>query len=256
MGTTRADFENPEFVLLGCDDKKASKAVKNFYHTIHDKPVFETSIRNAELIKVVYNTYISSKIAYINTIMEVCHKIGGADVDVISDALALATDRIISPKYLRGGMGDGGGCHPRDNIALSWLARELDLKFDLFDAIMKQRELQTEWLADLVQEEQDRKNYPVIICGKAFKRGTNLTIGSPSVLLANILKERNLSVDWYDPHVYPEQKMYEIPAVYFIGCNHEEFEDLNFPKGSVVLDPWNIVKEQDGVEIIRIGRNK
>ena len=60
------------------------------------------------------------------------------------------TKRLLSPAYLRGGMGDGGGCHPRDNIALSWLAREVDLSYDLFEALMVCRERQTEWLAELI----------------------------------------------------------------------------------------------------------
>ena len=98
---------------------------------------------NAEAIKVAYNTYISMKIAYANTWMEICHKIPGTDVDQVTGALELATTRIMSPKYLTGGMGDGGGCHPRDNIALSWLARELDLSYDFFEHLMIARERQT-----------------------------------------------------------------------------------------------------------------
>lgn len=112
MGTTRHDFENPEFVLLGMDEsEKAINLVKKLHASIHDKPVFVTTVRNAELIKVVYNTFISSKIAYINTIMEICEKMG-ANIDEISRALSLATDRIVSMKYMWGGNGDGGGCFP------------------------------------------------------------------------------------------------------------------------------------------------
>ena len=70
MGTTRADFEKPEFVLLGCDDGETQLIVEDFYSTIHKQPVFKTSIKNAELIKVIYNTFISTKIAFINTVME------------------------------------------------------------------------------------------------------------------------------------------------------------------------------------------
>jgi UDPglucose 6-dehydrogenase len=254
MGTTRADFENPEFVLLGCDSgEEIVEMVSNFYHTIHSKPVFPTTIKNAELIKVIYNTFISSKIAFINTAMEICEKIG-ADIDTVSDALSLATDRIISTKYLRGGMGDGGGCHPRDNIALSWLARKLELKFDWFDAVMKQREKQTEWYADLIEKYADK--LPVIICGQAFKKNINLTVGSPAILLENILKERNILVDFYDPVVYKGQVLTNEPAVFFIGMNHDVFKDLKFPVGSVVIDPWGIIEDQDRVEVKRLGRTK
>ena len=65
--------------------------------------------------------------------MEVCSKLPNLDVDNVVEALSLADQRIISPAYLKGGMGDGGSCHPRDNIALSWLSRELNLSFDFLN---------------------------------------------------------------------------------------------------------------------------
>lgn len=255
MGTTRKDFESPEFVLLGCDDNEATKTVKKFYATIHDKPVFETTVRNAELIKVIYNTYISSKIAFINTVMEICHKMG-ADVDAVSDALSLANERIISPKYLRGGMGDGGGCHPRDNIALSWLAKKIKLSYDYFEHIMIAREKQTEWLAKLVKEEYLKDKRPIVILGKAFKKETNLTVGSPSVLLKNLLEEYDLEVVMYDPLIDKAQhKSIMGPYIYFIGTNHDVFSSYEFPEGATVIDPWGTIKDQAGVKVMRIGRS-
>ena len=109
MGTTVNDFLNPEFVLFGVDDEYAANLTEKFYKTIHDKPFYKTDIINAELIKVCYNTFIGMKIVYANTIMEICHKTG-ADVDQVINGIKLATDRVISTKYLSGGMGDGGGC--------------------------------------------------------------------------------------------------------------------------------------------------
>src|SRR5262249_23174207 len=146
----------------------------------------------------------SMKVCFANVLMEISHKMPGCDVDEISNALALATDRLLSPKYLRGGMGDGGGCHPRDNIALSWLARELDLSYDWFENVMLCREKQTEWLADLIEEHQQRGGFGakrVGIYGRSFKAGTNLTVGSPATLLANILQERGFEVSFYDPYI-------------------------------------------------------
>jgi len=204
MGTTIPDFRNPEFVLVGTNG--ASPAILDkFYATIHQRPVFVTTIRTAELTKVAYNTFIGLKIAFANTMMELCEKTG-ADVDDLVDALSLADKRLLSPAYLRGGMGDGGGCHPRDNIALSWLAREHNLSFDLFDALMVCRERQTEWLAELIGEEifldlASDGDGEVEIMGKAYKPGTNLTVGSPSALLANILTERGIPFSHTDPNV-------------------------------------------------------
>lgn len=250
MGSTRKDFENPEFVLLGCDDEETIKTVTEFYSTIHNKPVYKTSIRNAEMIKVLYNTFISTKISFITTVQQLCHYTG-CDVDEISNALFLATDRIISPKYLNGGMPDGGGCHPRDNIALSWLARKYDLNFDWFGNIMEQREKFTEWLADLIIE--NKGDLDIVILGKSFKRGTNITTGSPSILLSNILNEKNIPHTIYDP--YLDNACVYNKALYFIGTNHPEFEDIKFPQGSIVLDVWGMIKDQEGVIVKRIGRN-
>jgi UDPglucose 6-dehydrogenase len=192
MGTTIPDFRNPEFVLVGTDGAHPG-ILREFYATIHDRPVFVTTIKTAELTKVAYNTYIGLKIAFANTMMELCEKTG-ADVDDLVDALSMADRRLMGPAYLRGGMGDGGGCHPRDNIALSWLAREMGLSYDLFHALMECRERQTEWLASLIQEEQNSTSEfrEVEILGKAYKPETALTVGSPATLLANILKERNV----------------------------------------------------------------
>lgn len=201
MGTTIPDFRNPEFVLVGTDGAHPG-ILRDFYATIHDRPVFVTTIKTAELTKVAYNTFIGLKIAFANTMMELCEKTG-ADVDDLVDALSLADKRLLSPAYLRGGMGDGGGCHPRDNIALSWLARNVDLSYDLFGALMECREKQTEWLASEVTIERDdltRDQLPVEILGKAYKPNTALTVGSPSTLLANILTERGITFTHTDPY--------------------------------------------------------
>ena len=199
MGTTIRDFMEPEFVLLGVDDPEAAEEVDKFYETLHSRPVFKCTVEEAEMIKVSYNTFITGKIAMANTIMEVCHKLRNVDCDVVMDALSMANERLISPKYLRGGMGDGGGCHPRDNIALSYLARKVNLSFDWYDALMKQRERQTQWLADILMFQCRKTGMDPIILGMTFKKETNLTVGSPALLLANLVNDVELTV--FDPHL-------------------------------------------------------
>lgn len=196
MGTTIPDFRTPDLVLIGTDAAHP-KPLIDFYREIHAREPFVTTIKTAELTKVAYNTFIGLKIAFANTMMELCEKTG-ADVDDLVDALGSARGRVVSSAYLRGGMGDGGGCHPRDNIALSWLAKEVELSYDLFEALMICREKQTEWLADLIQGEGSDE---VEILGKAYKPETKLTVGSPATLLANILAERGVEVIHKDPYV-------------------------------------------------------
>lgn len=256
MGTTIKDFLHPEFVLFGVDDPKAAKFVESFYATLHNKTVFKTSIKNAELIKVAYNTFIGMKIVYANTMMEICHKIG-ADVDSVIDAICLADERLISSKYLRGGMGDGGGCHPRDNIAMSWLSKFLNLSHDYFEDLMIAREDQTEWLANLCIAE----NRKVCILGKSFKPETNIQTGSPAILLANILKEKNVQVIQIDPHTDGEKDFNKTFAsinsdtVFFLGTQHDYFKTLDYPKGSIIIDPFRYMPNITGIKIIKLGGN-
>lgn len=253
MGTTIRDFIDPEFVLLGGDE---DDRVADVYRKLRPfMPFYRTTIENAELIKVAYNTFIGLKVAFANTLMEVCHK-AGCDVEAVTGALKKAHRRLISPAYMDGGMGDGGGCHPRDNIALSWLARELDLSHDLFEDVMACREDQARWLADLVLEHQRRTGLPVGILGIAYKPGSHITTGSPARLVKAMLKECPNSVSTYDPHVgigTEETRGSAGPMVWLVGCKHHEFPDLKFPTGSVVIDPFRYMPDQDGVTVVRIG---
>lgn len=250
MGTTINDFTNPEFVLFGSDHKEAADIAEKFYSTLHDKPVYRTSVKNAELIKVSYNTFIGMKITFVNTLMEICHKTG-CDVDEVTNALKMATDRLISDKYLTAGMGDGGGCHPRDNIAMSWLAREINLSHNFFDDLMMAREHQTDWLVDLIENTSPNGN--VYILGKSFKPETNITTGSPAMLLYNLLKERGRhDIVCYDPHV-DEFKPSFGKGLYFIATKHKDFINFNFPEESVVIDPWRFIKNKKNVKVIRVG---
>jgi UDPglucose 6-dehydrogenase len=245
MGTTIRDYLDPEFILLGGDD---DGVVEAFYRTLSAAPVYRTGIANAELIKVAYNTFIGLKVAFANTLMEVCHKSPGCDVDAVTDALKLAHRRLISPAYLSGGMGDGGGCHPRDNIALSWLAGQLDLSYDLFEAAMLARERHADWLVDLMCEHE----LPTAILGIAFKAGTDLAVGSAAVLCQRLLEERGRA-----PIVYDERcgltPSIEGPHVFLVGARHPEHTRFPFPPGSVVIDPWRFVPPRDGVTVIGVG---
>jgi UDP-glucose 6-dehydrogenase len=118
MGSTIADYLNPEFVLLGADDPADVEPVLAIHHTVHDRPAQVMRIESAELTKVAYNVVISTKIVVANALMEICHKTG-ADCDDVADALAMATDRVVSAKYMRGGMGDGGHCFPAGELVMT-----------------------------------------------------------------------------------------------------------------------------------------
>lgn len=254
MGTVLRDFYDPEFILLGSNSgDEVTDQVKSFYNTICRAPVYATTVENAELIKVSYNTMISMKIAFVNQLMEICDKTPNTNVDDVTDALKMANRRLISPAYLTGGMGDGGGCHPRDNIAMSWLARKLNLRYDFCESIMLARERQTDFLADLCEQYADQHKLNIVVLGRAFKPNIKLSTGSPAVLLYNILQERGRKVEIMDPLADDNFPNTVGVSVFFIGVRHDIFERSIFPAGSVVIDPHRYIKQQQGVTVHYVG---
>ena len=270
MGTVIEDWLNPEFVLIGTEggydrdnESPALRTLIDFYQsTLYMGmkpmgkmwPIFQfTTIESAELAKVAYNTWISMKIGFANTVMDLCHQIPEADCDQVMDVLKAGDKRIVSPAYFSGGMGDGGACHPRDNIAMSWLAREHDIPFDMFGAVMECREKQAQSLAQVLTFHSHGRALPVAIYGLAYKAESPLTIGSAAMLVKNILDgECGPDPDLWDPIAEIGQELAG-PAVILIGCNHARFASMIFPGGSVVIDPWRYIPDQGGVKVIRLG---
>jgi UDPglucose 6-dehydrogenase len=259
MGTTIHDFLNPEFVLLGTDSKVPMNLFEIYYKIYNncDCQMFKVmSIESAELTKVAYNTFITSKICIVNTLMEICHKIPGANIDDVTGALKNATKRIVSPMYMNGGMGDGGGCHPRDNIAMSYLAKNLTLSYDWFEHLMISREKQAEFFVSLIEENYSPRD-KVYILGYEFKPKTNLTTGAHALLVASILQETT-QVDFEIRNLDSAlNKNYWLPEtgklIFFMGCKHEEFLNFHFPSGSVIIDPFRYIPDQPGCKVIRVG---
>lgn len=241
MGTVKFDMLNPEMVIIGTEDGSMTgdaKLLLEFYKTfIKEGTRYEIGTwDDAEAIKIFYNTFISTKLGLVNMIMDVAEINGNMNADVVCGALERSTQRILGPAYMKPGMGDGGGCHPRDNIALRWLAKEYDLGYDLFDAIMRARELQAFNIAKkLIEIKNSNSNLPIVIMGKSFKPGVPYTEGSYTLLIGHFLKDYDLKYD-----------LIEGPAIYMLG-HRSMFNDTNFPKGSIVLDPWRERNKPDTI---------
>jgi UDPglucose 6-dehydrogenase len=274
MGTVLRDYVEPEFNLIGADVgvdgatassiivEEVHRRVQRFYQAaLLGRPeVFnlpEThymTLESAELAKVAYNTMIGMKIAYANTIGEIAHKVD-ANCDDVINVIKASTDRLISTKYLEPGMGDGGGCHPRDNIAMSWLAEQVSLSHNFFDDVMMQRERHARWLAlkwRMVGVDQSlllNTKLEFVLVGTEFKPETNLEDGSPARLVQALMQ-----ADGYDVVCVDNVPPIAQPAAFFIGCAHERYKEIKWPKGSVVIDPFRYIEDQEGVRIISIGR--
>lgn len=243
MGTVKYDMVNPEMVIIGTEDGTKTgdaKLLIDFYNTIINPNVrYEIGTWDeAEAIKIFYNTFISTKISLVNMIQDVAEKLGNINTDNVTGALERSTYRITGPAYMKAGMGDGGGCHPRDNIALRYLAKKLDLGYDLFDSIMKSREIQAKNVAKKLVELSEKHQLPIIIMGQSYKPGVSYTDGSYSLLIGHFIKyEFNKSVQ-YDKT--------DLCAIYLLG-HRKVYNKLKFPNGSIILDPWRERTENDTI---------
>ena len=153
MGSVQSDALNPEMIMIGSNESLWSKLkveqLESFYNQACDNfPRIETGTwEEIEAMKIFYNTFISNKLSMVNMIQDVAVKLGNMNVDKVTQGLAKSTKRITSSAYMKAGMGDGGACHPRDNIALRHLAKNLELGYDLFESIMTAREQQAKNMA-------------------------------------------------------------------------------------------------------------
>lgn len=258
QSTVVKDFLQPEFVLLGCpvnDGGAGERLSRALYSTLHDRPICPMNWTEAECVKLCYNTYLGLKVLFANTVMELCHRLGHVNCDVVNGTLKLAKDRLVSAKYMDGGMADGGPCHGRDQMAMSFTARNLGLRYNIFDAINHGRDEQTSWLADVILEE--RAGRPVVLLGMAFKENTNQTQGSPALLLANILRQKGVFPVLHDPAIRPDAELPTRPAVYFIATRWPEYRNFAFRPGDTVIDPWRMIQDAGpGVKLISLGAGR
>lgn len=239
MGTIKYDMVNPEMVIIGTEDGSMTgdaEELIDFYRVfMKNNPRYEVGTWDeAEAIKIFYNTFISAKVGIVNMIQDVAEKNGNMNVDVVTGALQRSNYRITGPAYMKAGMGDGGACHPRDNIALRYMAENLGLGYDLFDAIMRAREVQAENMAKKCL--QYGKN--VTIVGKAYKPGVHYTNGSSSMLVGHYIEQLGGTVNYYDEHTGDLDFKNTSTDVYLIGYWDKYVEKLYFPSNAVVIDPW------------------
>lgn len=266
MGTTIRDFLHPEFILIGVHSKYAHDKLKQFYSSVIEERVFcVMDICSAEATKVLYNTFITQKIVFANAVGELCEATG-ADANSVMMALWSGHRRIISPMYMKPGMGDGGGCHPRDNIALSFIADKYGIH-DIWGPMMKSRDEQTKNMAEYIVNTAVEFGFKkIFILGESFKTGTNITTGSPAILIRHFIREYldatgiEREINIYDPHVYKSQvsdrRWGADIALYFIATNHECYKHMQITDGSMVIDPWGEQPHRIGVHTKYPGRHK
>lgn len=198
LGSVIRDFLNPDFVLVGEHDAKAGALLEDFYKGICDNnpPVARMSLANAELTKVAVNSFMTMKISFANMLAGLCEKIPQGDVDCVTKALGLFGG--VGSRSLNGGLGYGGPCLPRDNVALSYFAKTLGEEAGIPEAVDRfNRSLVDRVLKRVVEEMKPGARLSVL--GLAYKPHTWVIEESQGVALAARLAERGFPVTVYDP---------------------------------------------------------
>ena len=240
MGTVADDMINPEMIMIGSKSglsgtncKIRSELLESFYNQVCDNfPRMEFgTFEEVEAMKIFYNTFISNKVSLVNMIQDVAHKLGNMNVDTVTQALSKSTMRIVSPRYMKAGMGDGGACHPRDNIALRWLAKDLELGYDMFESIMTAREKQAETMAKAILTHG--KN--VWFSSDSYKPGTDLVDGSSSLLVQHYIKKHGGTL----------ANGIDTPVEVIVRVH--ETDEFSADESTTIFDPWRTYPKADNV---------
>lgn len=198
LGSVIRDFMNPDFLLVGESDQRSGEILEEIYDKVCENrpPVAHLNFVNAEIAKLAVNTYVTTEISFANMLARICEKLPEASVDAVTSALGL--DSRIGLKYLKGAVSYGGPCFPRDNLALTALARQLGVPADIARVTDQFNRGQIKWLADLVQNNSHQDGVAGIL-GLTYKPNTDVVEEAAGFLLAQELVARGMSVVVYDP---------------------------------------------------------
>ena len=277
LGSVIRDFLNPDFLLIGESDQRAGTMLEDSYRAIvqNAAPCRRMSFENAELAKIALNSYVTTKITFANMLADLCERIPGGDIDVVSDALGL--DRRVGRAYLTGGLGYGGPCFPRDNLALAYFAELLGAKAELPEATHAANER----IADRVVERIGSlpSGTTVAVLGLAYKPFSNVVEESQGIAIARRLAGRGVHVVCYDPLAAKNARAelngavnvvdslelcLEAADVVVIATPDPAFRKLTAERLEqagirTVLDCWRILDadvDSGSVAYVRLGRNE
>ena len=198
LGSVVRDLLYPDMLLIGESDPRAGDVLEAVYKktVMSNPPVQRMNWVSAEITKIAVNTYVTTKISYANMLAELCDRLPGADVDVVSSALG--KDSRIGSKYIKGALGYGGPCFPRDNRAFATLARRVGAPAHIAEATDAINNRQIARVADMVSRAA-KKGAKAAVLGMSYKPNTPVVEQSQGVMIARELAERGFKVTVYDP---------------------------------------------------------
>ncbi|RKL69360.1 UDP-glucose 6-dehydrogenase [Salipaludibacillus neizhouensis] len=246
------DMMNPDRIVIGSHSEKSIKLVKSLYRKL-DAPYVVTSLTGAEMIKYASNAFLATKISFINEIARICDAFDVEITDVVS---GLATDKRISPHFLKAGLGYGGSCFSKDLRALEYTARQKNIITDILISVQKVNDTQTDlYIKKLIEKLYDLSDKKITVWGLSFKPDTDDIRDSRSLHLIDKLIEKGANVYAYDPIVHlPSSK---------ITCHQDIYESIKGSDALILATEWsefqkvNWIKVKDSMEgsVIVDGRN-
>lgn len=249
-GSAVQDFLKPDRIVLGVTSHRAEKLMRELYAGI-EAPVVVTDVRSAELIKHASNSFLATKISYINAVSALCEKVG-ADITQVAHGMGL--DRRIGPMFLRAGIGFGGFCFPKDLEAFYWIAKQKGYDFSLLKAVKDINEHQKGWLMRKIEEKLwNLEGKTVAMLGLAFKPHTDDMRFAPSVDVIKMLKQRRVAVRATDPVAMSRAK--ELADLKGVTFCKDAYEALRGADAMLVVTEWPQYKTLDWKRVLKLMRN-
>jgi UDPglucose 6-dehydrogenase len=243
-GTAVEDFLNPDKLVFGTDDDRATALLHDLYQPLReaasgDVPIFETGIAEAEMIKYANNAFLAAKVSLINDLGNICKEFG---VDAYEVAEAIGLDDRIGERFLRSGVGFGGSCFPKDVSAIVAAARERGYDPAVLSSALELNDAQPERLLSLLDEHVEVSGQRVAVLGLAFKPGTDDIRNTQAVPVIEGLRERGAEIVAYDP-VATENMRERYPDIEYAGSAADALDGAT---GAVVVTDWDEFAALDG----------
>ena len=240
-GSAIEDFMRPDRVVVGSDTERARAVMDRLYRplSLNRTPVLHTALETSELIKYATNSFLATKITFINQIADLCEKTG-ANVQEVARGIGL--DGRIGPKFLHPGPGYGGSCFPKDTLALVRTAQEAGAPVTIVEAVVKANDDRKAAMAQrVIAAVGDMTGKTVAVLGLTFKPNTDDMRESPSLAIVPRLVAAGATVQAYDPEGEEEaRKLMEDIAF----CS-DAYAALDGADAMVIVTEWNEFRALD-----------
>lgn len=207
-GSAIYDALNPDRIVIGEYDEKSGDILEDLYKNFYQEEtpqIIRTNLPTAEIIKYANNAFLATKISFINTVANLCQKIGNTDVTVMAKAIGM--DKRINPHFLNAGLGYGGSCFSKDIKALIALGQALDYDPMFFKAVEYVNHAQPKQAVELAKKNiGSLQNKRIAVLGLAFKPNTDDMRGARSIPIINHLLNEGAKIIAYDPAAVPKAK--------------------------------------------------